>query len=84
MDSHLRGPYRELPVHVVRKRDIHGVDLSTAQAVVVLVVRIDVLHAMFSGKLLELRGVVRNKCGQAGILGGVFERGQHRHLRDVA
>jgi hypothetical protein len=84
VNSRFGGSFRVGPMHVIRKSDVHRVDLAGVQTVGIPFVRIGVRNVILARKRSELLVVARNERSQFRILAGVRESGQHRDLRYVA
>src|SRR6185437_1551608 len=71
-------------MHVVRKRDVDGVNLAAFQALVELFVGICGSDAILARQLFQLLWIARNKRRQLRVFLRVRKGGQNGNLRNVA
>jgi hypothetical protein len=71
----LRGANRELLVHAVRQRDVHGIHFAAGEQLVDVLVVEQLLDVVATSERAQLARVVRHQRREHAVLPGVRERG---------
>jgi hypothetical protein len=79
----MRGAHGEFLVHIVRKRDVHGVDLAAREEGIGILIVTNILHAVTAAQRVKLLRLPRHQSCQRAVALDMGEGREHGGLSNV-